>query len=865
MRRLVLIMSLALPVWLIAQRPWQEMTLPSVKEVAANFNTPPREYGAIHWAIWGGELTRERIQREFEALDRSGIHVVNFGPARGMNPKYLSPEHLALTKFAVEEAAKRGMKVWLADEGSYPSGFAGGKISEDYPQLRMQGLVADVRISVAPGQTISMQAPVDTLGALIVNAASATAEPLALHDGEIEWTAPPEGRREIVLVRHVFRSSPTRYINRADGTYSKDSLYSLIDYLNPLATQAFLKTTHEVYKGLFGGEFGKTVLGFFGDEPDYTGFMPWTPTLPDQFRQQKGYDLQAYLPLLFAPKATPEAWRVKADYWDVWSGIFSRSFFGEQAAWCARNNLEYLVHLNHEELMLNLSRGEDLIRNEGDYFRDNRYVQVPGVDNLSQLRPDLVNREDASYAVNNNFPKLASSAAHLFGRPKVWTEEGGGPGLDGKFQLDYQLVEGLNAMQVQGALGRGGQAASPAIPLLAAYINRAGYIMSIGRPAAQIALYHPANSMWLGDEDADRSTTKLGEQLLEHQIDFDYFDEQSLSSVASLEKDGFRNLSGQVYRAVIVPSSVAISKASLDRLRAFAAQGGKVVFIGHTPDMVVEKSFLHPGPKPDLSFAQLEPSGDLTPAVLATLPKPDFALTQPNNWIRYNHRAWRDGDLYFIFNRSDREQIIRAALAGKGQAQAWDLATGQIHRIVDIGLPLVLEPFEAKVIVLGPAPPDMAAPEPALSTRQTIQDLAGDWSFNIDGKTTSTPLRSWQDLGIATLTSPGVYRKEFTVASKPAGKRLLLECGDVRDYAQVKLNGDNLPAHAWQPWRWDVTSAVKAGPNVLEIEVRAVAAGRGPAPVPANPGTVPAGGRGGPQAPPQVSGLLGPVRLVSSD
>ena len=42
--------------------------------------------------------------------------------------------------------------------------------------------------------------------------------------------------------------------------------------------------------------------------------------------------------------------------------------------------------------MFNLSRGEDLIRNEGDFFRDMRYVQVPGVDNLSQLRPDLVTK-----------------------------------------------------------------------------------------------------------------------------------------------------------------------------------------------------------------------------------------------------------------------------------------------------------------------------------------------------------------------------------------------------------------------------------------------------------------------------------------
>ena len=31
------------------------------------------------------------------------------------------------------------------------------------------------------------------------------------------------------------------------------------------------------------------------------------------------------------------------------------------------------------------------------------------------------------------------------------------------------------------------------------------------------------------------------------------------------------------------------------------------------------------------------------------------------------------------------------------------------------------------------------------------------------------------------------------------------------DYARVKLNGKELEAHAWQPYRWDVTNVVKAG------------------------------------------------------
>jgi hypothetical protein len=876
---LFLLLGSALP----AERPWQQITVPSVREVAANFQAPPREYGAIHWAIWGGELTKERIVQEFDQLVANGVYVVNFGPARGMTPKYLSPEHLALTKFAVEEARKRGMKVWLADEGSYPSGFAGGKISEEYPQLCMQGIVADVRISVAPGQTLSLPAPPDTLGAFFADPATGTAQIVPIRNGQIKWIAPPPPAGpvrsprplEVVLVRHVFRSSPTRYINRADGTYSKDSLYSLIDYLNPDATRAFLRTTHEVYKGLFGQEFGNTVLGFFGDEPDYTGFMPWTPKLLDEFQQQKGYDLQPYLPLFFAPKMSDEAWRAKADFWDVWSGIFRNTFFGVQAEWCAQNRLEYLVHLNHEELMLNLSRGEDLIRNEGDYFRDNRYVEVPGVDNLDQLVPDAIHTPDGKWDVNNNFPKLASSAAHLFGKPKVWAEEGGGLGIDGKFQLDFQLVRGLNALQIRIPVGRagggGGNPAGPASPIppqasmLAWYTNRAGYLMAIGRPAAQVGLYHPASSMWMGDEEADRSTTKLGWQLLEHQVDWDYFDEQSLSSVATIENGGFQNLSGQVYRAIVVPSSTVISRVGLERFRAFVQAGGKVIFVGKTPRLVVDKTFLHAHDAPDLSFATLiEPSGGITPRVIAALPKPDVTLDSPCPRLTYTHRSWRDAEMYFFFNESDQPQSRTTTVAGRGQAQVWDLGTGQIHVLAaataendSARFPLVLAPYETKVIVVGPLPGGVAAPEPSWASGTTLVELGGDWTLDLDEKQLTTPLKSWQDLGAGSFSGPAVYRKEFTAPSLPAGQRLFLECDELRDYGRVRLNGKELEARAWQPYRWEVTDVAKAGSNEVEIEVWATPPHR-------RFGAGAPGGNTGPAAaPPQVSGLIGPIRLVA--
>jgi hypothetical protein len=862
---------------LMAQRPWQQITVPSVREAAANFRTPPHEYGAIHWGPWNGPDARQRIVQDFDRLAANGIFVVNLSPGRG-EPKYLSPEHMDQVKFVVQEAKKRGMKIWFEDEYDYPSGFAGGKISEQYPQLTMQGLDADLRINVFPGQTLTMPTPPDTLAALAVYPATGTVQSVTIDSRGIKWTAPPPPPGaswpkpwELILIRHMYRSSPTRMSARADGTRAKDSLYSLIDYLDPDATRAFLKSTHETYKQAVGDEFGKTVLGFFGDEPDYTALMPWTPRLLDEFRQQKGYDLQQYLPLLFAPKMTDEAWRVKADYWDVWSGIFRDSFFGVQADWCVKNNVEYLVHLNHEETGLKFDWPEDLIRNEGDFFRDMRHVQVPGIDNLSQLVPGAVHRQDATWGENNNFPKLASSAAHLFGKPKVWTESAGGPGIDGKFQLDFQVVRGVNALQIRvPVVVRGGFGATaappstpppvpPEAPMLAWYTDRAGYLMAIGRPAAQVGLYYPSNSMWMGDEEADRSMTKLGWQLLEHQVDWDYFDEQSLSSVATIADGGFKDLSGQVFRAIVVPSTTVITRMGIERFQAFVKAGGKVIFVGKTPTLVVDKTFRDAKGAPDLSFATLiEPAGDITPRVLAALPKPDVALDSPWQRLTYTHRSWRDADLYYFFNESNKEESRVATIAGRGQAQVWDLGTGEIHPVSgatadgdSVRFALMLGPYEAKVVVVGPLPSGVAAPEPSLAAGNTLAELGGDWTLDLNGKQVTTPLKSWEELGTPSFAGPATYRKQFTVAAAPAGKRLFLEIADVHEYAKVKLNGKELEAHAWQPYRWEVTNVVKAGSNDLEVEVRTTAGGRGGM-----------GGRGG-GATPAVSGLLGPVRLVA--
>jgi hypothetical protein len=442
-------------------------------------------------------------------------------------------------------------------------------------------------------------------------------------------------------------------------------------------------------------------------------------------------------------------------------------------------------------------------------------------------------------------------------------------------------------------------------------------LIAIGRPAAQVGLYHPGNSIWMGGDaaaEADRSTTKLGWQLFEHQVDWDYFDEQSLSSVATLKDGGFTNLSGQTYKAIVLPSMTVITKTGLARLKEFAQGGGKVIFVGKTPTLVLDKTFMDAKETPDLSFATLvESSGDITPAVLAALPKPDVKLDSPFERLTYTHRAWRDGDMYFFFNESTATETRTATLAGHGKAQDWDMATGEIHPMAgavaegdSVKVPLVLGPYEAKVIVLGPLPAGVAAAEPSFAAEgATVADLSGDWNVDLGGTQVTTAIKPWEELGKTGFAGPATYKKEFTVVATQKGKHVYLEIADVHDYAKVTLNGKEVGSRGFQPYRWDVTGALKPGANELVIEANATVEGRGgpggapPAAAPAAatppPGLMAApaaggGGRrrqgaggaaGGAAAPaggvygavggaaratppaPTTSGLLGEVKLVA--
>jgi hypothetical protein len=84
------------------------------------------------------------------------------------------------------------------------------------------------------------------------------------------------------------------------------------------------------------------------------------------------------------------------------------------------------------------------------------------------------------------------------------------------------------------------------------------------------------------------------------------------------------------------------------------------------------------------------------------------------------------------------------------------------------------------------------------------------------------PLVPWEDLGLRALGGQVTYR---TRVSAPAGGRSVLDLGEVRGTADVRVNGTLAARLVWGPWRAELTDHLRPGENEIEVVVRGTLAG----------------------------------------
>ena len=108
-----------------------------------------------------------------------------------------------------------------------------------------------------------------------------------------------------------------------------------------------------------------------------------------------------------------------------------------------------------------------------------------------------------------------------------------------------------------------------------------------------------------------------------------------------------------------------------------------------------------------------------------------------------------------------------------------------------------------------------------------VRILKGPWEVSFDpqwggpANVTFDILRDWtasKERGIKYYSGIATYRKSFDFAPRP-GKRAYLDLGTVHDIARVRLNGEDLGVVWCAPWRVDITEAVQARGNALEIDI----------------------------------------------
>ena len=108
--------------------------------VKALFKDPPREDSTGPLWVWNDMLTERQVRETLRDLASQKVKQVWVHPRPGLMTPYLSKDWFGLWKAALDEARRLDMNVWIYDENSYPSGFAGGWVPEEMPESRARSL-----------------------------------------------------------------------------------------------------------------------------------------------------------------------------------------------------------------------------------------------------------------------------------------------------------------------------------------------------------------------------------------------------------------------------------------------------------------------------------------------------------------------------------------------------------------------------------------------------------------------------------------------------------------------------------------------------------------------------------------------------
>lgn len=781
------------------------------------------------------------------------------------HPNFLGESWWRNLDLLLEKAKEKDMKVWILDDSHFPTGFANGKIRDCYPQYKkiyldvrrydVQGPMRDARVDLRLLKGRPWEKPDDSVHVIGVFLAKRASQ-------ETEEGDPILAETLTEITEQMEMDSRLLTLDIPEGAYSifcvfetdKRGEETTKDYLNPLvkeATQVLLDEVYEPHYAHYKADFGKTIQGFFSDEPRLGNVkgcdavigrkdmvLPWRPGLEAEL----DFD-RRYLPLLWI-KADGLERDIRFRYMDLITKLYEQNFTQVLADWCHTHGVWYLGHTIEDN-----GSHSRLGYGTGHYFRGQAGMDLAGVDVIGgQVMPGMNYHHDAFSQGGSNgefyhyaLAKLASSAAHLDpgkqGRAmcEAFGAYGWNEGLKTmKWIADHLMVRGINYMVPHAFdpkaypdfdspphfYARGHNPQFRYFHILSDYMNRTMAQFREGTHPARIGLFHPAEQEWAGEA---MPIEKPARELTAHQISFDIVTRDYLQTAEV--SSGAYTINGQRMEVLVIPCGEAFPADSAEKVLELAAAGAAVYFLERFPEYIVgtpERGLLSAlrGACFCVGLKDFGAALHAYRAIHLEQAEPDLVVGE------YETPGQKK---YMFFNESLHQEIdVSVSVCESANGYCYDAFQDAYYPIQQENgrYRLHLTPYEASIWVFTDEAMDCMEPvtesgpwyPEALPEKWTVS-FSDSFSYPnmetvpaADRLCCIQTLDGWEDKA-GTLAFNGTLNLDRT------SRRALLDLGTAYETAEVFVNNTSAGVRLCKPYRFDLGGMLRKGANELRIEV----------------------------------------------
>ncbi len=694
-----------------------------------------RLIGPLFWLH--GNDTKEHLQEYVERVAEGG----NGGFTAESRPHtdWLGPGWYRDLGILLESAKARNLKLWIFDEKWWPSQSVAGRVPPRYAAKRLEAATTEVtgpRVVTAEGyggeHYVAAVAGRASGEGKIEGDSLLDLGPF-VHDSRLEWKA-PAGHWKILRFSYAL----------APGLAQGGGKDLSVDGASRDCVDWFLRTVYQPHYDHFKDDFGKTIQGFFYDEPETAG--DWG-TEVDAVLAERNVDWKKAYVAYKAELAGEEQAAARYGYLDAFAEAWGRTMYGGISRWCHEHGVRSIGHMmEHGGLY------RDPRFCAGDMMHLQKYTDMGGIDAVFDqfVWGKRVTRDAPVWQT----PKLGSSISHAYGKENdlAMVEIFGARGQDltypeMKWWADHMEVCGVNFLIPHSFnpkspydtdcppyfFDSGFEPRWPLFRVFADYVSRLSLMLTGGRHVAPVALLAFGQSHRVGQAIPPE---QMSEALQDALYDCDWLPYEVFESDTSIEDKHLR-LRKESYRVLVVPPVEVIPYETLRKARAFFEQGGVVLGYGFLPSVsaTLGRSAADIGAliaaiwgrgEPSLSvcrtnaaggrsyFLPAHPSPDQLRQALredaAVHPTVDVLEGRTGHWLHALHRV-RDGrDMFFIANQNldGGARRFRLRFEAAGYPEWWDAMRNAVYAAPfqrvsgKAELSVTLQPNESVLLVFQP-------------------------------------------------------------------------------------------------------------------------------------------------------------------